>query len=291
MTYGKRITWLEERKKSKTVCTNKENRIVLFDMDGTLTPPRQSFDTNLLQPLRELSQHTQIGIVTGSDVKYVNQQMEYVLKKSELVYCLHLLPCNGTKWYPPPRQLDDWYDIKHNADMRETLGEEKYRHLVAILLDLQCHVSALGIPLTGEFIQYRGSMINWCPIGRAAKSKDREQFVLKDEKLSIRKNYLKRLERKLSLNGIQKDIACTLGGDTSFDIYPIGWDKTYALRHFEDYDVWFVGDRCGENGNDKQIYDALYSKGRSYKTTGIEKTKEIIKALVGHFASLENTDG
>ena len=26
-----------------------------------------------------------------------------------------------------------------------------------------------------------------------------------------------------------------LCGETSFDIYPRGWDKTFALQHFEDY--------------------------------------------------------
>ncbi len=291
MSYGKRITWLEERKKSKTVCTNKENRIVLFDMDGTLTPPRQDFDTDLLQPLRDLSQYAQIGVVTGSDFDYVNQQMQYVLKRSELIYCMHLLPCNGTKWYPPPRQLDDWYTLKHKVDMRQELGEEKYRFLISTLLDLQCHVSSLNIPLTGEFIQYRGSMVNWCPIGRAAKAEDRKQFVNRDKKSNLRENYLKRLERKLSLNGVNKYITCTLGGDTSFDIYPTGWDKTYALKHFENYDVWFVGDRCEENGNDKQIYDALHAKGKSYKTNGIKKTKEIINAIIGHFSSQEGLDG
>jgi len=285
MSYGKRITWLAEAEKKEKSCSHKGNRIVLFDMDGTLTPPRQRFETNLLPALRQLSQHAQIGIVTGSDVNYVNQQMKYVLKKSELVYCMHLLPCNGTKWYPPPRQLDDWYEIKHNADMREALGEEKYRHLVSILLDLQSHISSLDIPLTGEFIQYRGSMINWCPIGRSAMVKDRKKFILKDEESNIRKNYLKRLERKLSLHGLKKEVACTLGGDTSFDVYPTGWDKTYALRHFEDYDIWFVGDRCRENGNDQQIYEKLKPKGKSFETTGIEQTEEIIKNLINIMSS------
>ena len=93
------------------------------------------------------------------------------------------------------------------------------------------------------------------------------------------------MQRKLTLVGLDKDITCALGGDTSFDIYPVGWDKTYCLRHFQDYEVWFVGDRCEENGNDKQIYDNLQPKGRSFKTDGIQKTKKIIESLTGHFSS------
>ena len=48
-----------------------KKHIVLFDMDGTLTPPRGEFDKILLEPLRELSNHVEIGILTGSDLDYV----------------------------------------------------------------------------------------------------------------------------------------------------------------------------------------------------------------------------
>ena len=287
MSYGKRITWLTDRQKYKYTCSHKGNRIVLFDMDGTLTPPRMQFDKQLLNPLRNLSKHSQIGILTGSDIDYVKQQMSYVLRHSELIYCMHLLPCNGTKWYPPPHNMDDSYYIKHSVNMRETLGEEKFRSLMAILLDLQSHAAVLSFPLAGEFVQYRGSMINWCPIGRSATSEDRKKFISYDSKSNFRYNYLKRLERKLSLVGLDKYITCALGGDTSFDIYPTGWDKTYALTHFQDMDVWFVGDRCRENGNDQQIYEKLKPKARSFETTCVEQTEEIIKNLISIMSSEE----
>ena len=71
-----------------------------------------------------------------------------------------------------------------------------------------------------------------------------------------------------------------MGGDTSFDIYPTGWDKTYALQHFQDRTVWFVGDRCEENGNDKTIYDALQKHNRSFKTNGVDNTREIMLEII-----------
>ena len=37
-----------------------KKHIVLFDMDGTLTPPREEFDKRLLQSLRELSLYAEI---------------------------------------------------------------------------------------------------------------------------------------------------------------------------------------------------------------------------------------
>ena len=42
-------------------------KIVLFDMDGTLTPPRQHLDYNLVEALAETCKYAEIGIVSGSD--------------------------------------------------------------------------------------------------------------------------------------------------------------------------------------------------------------------------------
>ena len=125
-------------------------------------------------------------------------------------------------------------------------------------------------------------MINWCPSGRKMSQADREKFIEIDKNFgpeTLRENFKRRLETKLKLENLQDKITCSLGGDTSFDIYPAGWDKTYALKFFKDSDVWFIGDRCDEGGNDKALYDVLKNKNRSFKTTGPEKTKEIIQEI------------
>ena len=67
-----------------------------------------------------------------------------------------------------------------------------------------------------------------------------------------------------------------LGGETSFDIYPKGWDKTFALQHFEDYECWFVGDRCGENGNDQTIYERLRVHNRAFEVRNTKETMRLI---------------
>jgi len=67
-----------------------------------------------------------------------------------------------------------------------------------------------------------------------------------------------------------------MGGDTSFDIFPTGWDKTYCLRHFPNYKHYFVGDRCERTGNDWEIYETLRGVGRGFETTGPQQTSQII---------------
>jgi len=261
------------------------NKIVLFDMDGTLTEPRGLFDTELLLSLRKLSQHTEIGILTGSDLKYIESQLLRLLKFSEIRFKLHLLPCNGTKYYKPPVYSKDEFTLVSENDMAAELSDSCLKELFRILTKSQASVCYEQIPLTGHFIDYRGSMINWCPIGRNATAKQREEFVAFDKERNFRKRLMDNLKTKISLRCPNK-IDVKLGGETSFDIYPIGWDKTYGLKHFSDYECWFVGDRCFPGGNDYEIYEKLSVNGRAFKTsdtieTGIIIREQIIPKLKG----------
>ena len=280
MSMIKKIAYEKARRTQEKMDKN----IVLFDMDGTLTPSRGAFDLNLLQGIRDLSMKAEIGIISGSGLNYIQEQMDYLLTKTELRFKLHLLPCNGTKYYKPPIYSDQKHELKFSCDMKTRLGDQYFYELMKILLELQEHISRLYIPLSGYYIDYRGSMVNWCPIGREASAEERALFVGLDnarEPHYLRKDYLSRLQSKLSRMGLDKEIVCTLGGDTSFDIYPAGWDKTFALRHFRDKDVWFVGDRCEEGGNDKTLYDKLRSTNRSFKTKGPQATGDIIQTILG----------
>jgi phosphomannomutase len=164
--------------------------------------------------------------------------------------------------------------------MIDQLGRHHFQQLMLLLIEQQSNFSNERFPLTGHFINYRGSMINWCPIGRNAESEDRQFFVDYDNsfKPTLRVRYLERLRHYINLKRID-GLMVKLGGDTSFDIFPEGWDKTYCLQHFPDHVHWFVGDRCGENGNDKEIYDLLKPEKRSFSVEGPDETR-IITGLI-----------
>ena len=248
--------------------------IVLFDMDGTLTESRQKFDSQFLSSsLIELSQMADIGIVTGSDLDYLKEQLGPILNSS-IRYCLHLLPCNGTKYLKPPEFPSQDFQLTEEVNMKEVLGKVKWRRLLEILINKQYLATELDIPLTGEFISFRGSMINWAPSGRAATNEEREKFVKFDKKYKFRKRLLAELRQELDNAGLE-NVTVKLGGDTSFDIYPTGWDKTFALRYFNGSKVWFVGDRArNPSGNDYEIHKAC--EPRSFHTDGPTTTDSVI---------------
>ena len=252
--------------------------IVLFDMDGTLTEPRKSFSQLLSSPLRDLVSYADIGIVTGSDYDYVQEQMGSFLNDHSFRYSLHILPCNGTKYYKPPSFPYQPHTLTESSSMISELGKNEWRSLMEILIENQMKASELDIPLTGHFIFNRGSMVNWCPMGRNATSNERQKFTNFDKKYKFRKRVINEIKSDFANRQIN-NITVKLGGETSFDIYPTGWDKTYSLRYFNDRTVWFVGDRAHHpRGNDYEIFKAC--EPRSFHTTGPEETVRVVLEII-----------
>ena len=248
-------------------------------MDGTLTPPREKISMQMIDALKDKSSEFDIGIVTGSDYDYVVQQCADLFGKCGVSPLrLHLFPCNGTKAYY-------WkytqYDLCYSADMIKKIGSNTYRKILSAIFDRQSEIALFypDVPLTGTFFQYRGSLLNWCPIGRIANLDQRAAWKKLDSSYKIREEYMSQLQKVFA--GMSSDICVALGGSTSFDIYPSGWDKTYVMKHLDDYDrVYFVGDKCREGGNDKALYDLLAPEGRSFETTSPDETIKILSKII-----------
>jgi len=68
----------------------------------------------------------------------------------------------------------------------------------------------------------------------------------------VRAAFVKVLQEKFADFGL----TFSIGGEISFDVFPNGWDKTYALRHVESEDfeeIHFFGDKTYKVGT---VYDA-----------------------------------
>lgn len=265
-------------------------KIILFDMDGTLTPHRNIMERGMAESLVETFfdpfgayRGFEIGIVTGSDYDYLIQQCKPLFDYTNGRY-ITLFPCNGTKKYEY-EETKYWerssnhgpfYKKSYEVDMIESIGRKEYNRLLTKIADFQVEIMRKysDLPFTGTFLQYRNSMLNWSPIGRSASGVERQEWIFRDRAEMIREWYL------LCLNKYFPDIEIAFGGQTSFDIYPKGWNKTYVMKHLEDYtDIYFIGDRCEEGGNDKALYDLLGNKG--FNTTGPKQTIDIINKILG----------
>ena len=252
--------------------------IVLFDMDGTLTEPRKTIEQPMIDALIELCGVTEVGIVTGSDIEYVFQQCGLLFENSRFdPSVFHLFPCNGTKVYKWNTKLKK-YEKEYSVDMIGEIGQENYNKIIQTCLGYQLLISIQhDLPYTGTFFQYRDSMLNWCPIGRSAKDPARKQWCDEDLEHSIRNIFIDRMQS--FFNESKMAVTIALGGSTSFDMFPDGWDKTFVINHVDGYTIKFVGDKCTGSGNDKALYDFL-QPNNSYETKQPGTTIKLINTFI-----------
>jgi len=266
----------------------KMNNIALFDMDGTLTPARQAVGAEMLKKLEELSKYARIGIVSGSGYDYIMEQIGNEILKQSFCEQVDIMPCNGTLRYKIERiSIQAKTTLVSSVDMREKLGNKEFNQLMKkCVIALQWFQNRYQYPMTGNFISNRGSLVNLCPIGRNANQEQRGMFEALDSEYNVREELNNYLHGSC---GIPKGLVTGLGGTTSIDIYPEGWDKTYALNYYDSTKdrVFFVGDRCDGQGNDAAIYNHLNQssegfgrRGAAWKTTNPNQTIERIDTII-----------
>ena len=143
-------------------------------MDGTLTEARKKIQKPTVEMLHSLctSGHL-VCIVSGSPFAYINEQLDLATEKYP--QSLYIMPCNGTQVYTQMNSHGE-YDQTYKVTMRDHLEQhsslaDPHRELVQNILELQLYaMRRYSFPVTGNFVSDRGSMINWCPIGRKANN-------------------------------------------------------------------------------------------------------------------------
>ena len=87
-------------------------------------------------------------------------------------------------------------------------------------------------------------MINVSPIGRNCSKEERNEFEQFDKQSNVRAAFIEALKAEFA----DLNLRYSIGGQISFDVFPIGWDKTFCLKFIEkDYDViHFWGDKTYE---------------------------------------------
>lgn len=250
-------------------------KILMCDMDGTLTPARKSATLEMLQAIDDMiAKGFKLAIVSGSTLEYIREQMtvdwlEPRMSNGSVI----VMPCNGTQCYTENEE-------KYKLDLKKHVGEEAFKNLMQLLLLEQAALRPYPFPWTGDHISYRGSTLNFCPVGRNANDQDRDSFKSWDCQTNYRDNFVNSIQRT-ELGNIFK---FKVGGNTSVDIYPIGWDKSYAFRYFERAsEIYYIGDRCGPAGND---YEAIQAAGNNgFVTTGPDQTLRIFSEILSRSAS------
>ena len=240
--------------------------LLLFDMDGTLTPSRLPITPEMKAYLQSVSKTTDLAVVSGSNLPKLIEQ----LGSDIMTYFKWVLPDNGVLCYKNGELIS-------KKSMKEHIGQEKFNKLVNFALRA---IADIDIPVkTGTFLELRSGNWNICPIGRDCTQSERIEFNKLDQELHIREKLIERIKGEFP----DLDLTYAIGGQISFDVYPTGWDKTYAMNHVKDlYDRFvFFGDKTMPGGND---YDIAHCPliHEVHQVDGPEHVMEIMKSLGYH---------
>ena len=240
-------------------------KVILLDMDGTITAPRKAIQHDMIDRLNSMIEcGFELGIVSGSHLEYMDEQLESWDKWEQGCDMVHKFPVNGTQGLEMRNEYTefDWNWLIHDIEaadhrMRLSLGGQYIR-------------------VPDKIIEYRGSAINWCPIGRDASEKMRKRFIGLDYAFDLRLNFLNQMKCRPIFHS---KTVIKLGGQTSFDIYPSGWDKSYVFKNFQDFErIYFIGDKCEPMGND---YEGFIKAGDyGIQTDGPESTCRILSEIL-----------
>ena len=235
--------------------------LYLFDVDGTLSEPRQPITEEFASVFLDWMSEKQkkVYLVTGSDIEKIKEQ----IFPSFIDQCEGLFTCSGNVFY--------------------SKGQKVYENTLqipeALLENLQLYLDqSEWKQKQGTHIELRSGMINFSTVGRNASQNLREAYTKWDNTRREREDIVQYLE------DLHPDLEVAIGGEISVDIYPAGSNKGQVVeklqeRHGADIGMIFAGDKNIPGGNDWPLAQRLETMDNSqwYQVRGPEETRALIE--------------
>ena len=224
----------------------------VFDVDGTLTPSRQTMDPEFKKWFLDFIKTNKVWLVTGSDYPKTVEQLGKDITES-VVTCYN---CSGNDvWFKGKRANSKTFDMP-----------DRLRSM------LEDHLKLSEFPLRkGNHIEERNGTVNFSIVGRNCTLGERMLYVKYDTSNKERHSIASEINLEFP------DVTASVGGETGIDIYRKGADKSQILYDFNSDDtIHFFGDRMEPGGNDHSLALALNFKD-CFHTQNWQHTWELLQ--------------
>lgn len=231
------------------------NKCFLFDVDGTLTEPRQRMTEEFALFFSDWMEGKDVFLVSGSDLLKIKEQVPAPI----IDKCQGVFACMGNELWKKdeniyrnnlllPQEVKTWLDEK----VKDSKFEQK----------------------RPPHFEYRAGMVNFSVVGRGASTALRQYYYEWNEGVKERENiaegFNKEFNKKYNLEAL-------VGGQISLDIQQIGKDKGQIIDHLDYEEYVFFGDKCDRGGNDHSLYERATEK---WKVANHEHTLRLLKTNV-----------
>lgn len=253
-------------------------KIVAFDLDGTLTESKQPLQKEMAEVLMTLANQKKVVIISGGSYGQFQTQFLSVWRKFtatlpleealKINKNLYLLPTSGCQIFHYDETQNDW-QILAQEKLSEEFETKAKEALDFVIKSDQFEISAESF---GPRVEDRGAQVTFSALGQEAPL-DKKKVWDPDQK--------KRLKIKAKLEEMIPEVDISIGGATSIDILPKGFNKAVGLQKLlnllleEKSDLIFVGDALFPGGNDYSMHEAGFA---TIKVGGPTETKQLIES-------------
>jgi phosphomannomutase len=235
------------------------DNIFLFDVDGTLTEPRQKMTQDFANLFRVLVGNNLVYLVSGSDLAKLKEQVP----KDILDSCAGIFSSSANQF-----NIGDELLYENELEVEKELQD---------FLDTFVEVSKYETK-TGKHTEHRPGMINFSVVGRNATQNQRKEYYNWDKKSLERKKFA------VSLMVNFPDLDAVIGGEISVDVYPRGYDKRQSVNYLREEHpgkkICFFGDKTDKHGNDYSVVISLTEDDNLHSVLNYLQTKEIISSYL-----------
>lgn len=255
--------------------------LIVFDMDGTLTPTKAPMDTEMAGLMASLLAVKKVAVIGGGTYGLFREQFLRPLRTSpRLLKNLFLFPTTATSFYLYNGGWKNMYAL--------TLSKDEKRRIKKAFADVFRNMKYRHPRKTyGKIIEDRGTQITFSALGQDVVAMLGKKSGVAAKERWLRKNRKIKMRMGMMLQRLLPECEVRTAGFTSIDVTKKGIDKAYGLRQItrhteiEIKDMLFVGDAIFPGGNDY----AVVKTGVDYiPVHGPPQTKQIIRAILGRSA-------
>lgn len=261
---------MTQSKKYK-ISTIINKKLIVFDLDGTLTESKSNLDNEMSLLICKLLRVRRVAVIGGGSYNQFKRQFISKLKCSNefLKKRLFIFPTSGATFYKYKNHswknvyqllLNDNETKKIMDSFNQTFIKLNYKNPKKIY---------------GKVIENRKSQITLSAIGQKAPVEEKKKWNKINNKARMKMKNI--MEKKLP------EFDVKIGGLTSIDITRKGINKGYGIRQIIKHlnvtkkNIIFIGDAIYKGGND---YPAKLEGVYTINVSGPKETKKIIGILI-----------
>jgi hypothetical protein len=254
----------------------KDKKLIVFDLDGTLTRTKSNLESDMSRSLNALLKEKRVAVIGGGTYAQFEKQFVARLRcSSSLLSRLFLFPTTATSFYHYRNGWKKVYSFELSKRERESIKKA----FQDVLQDIR-YVPPEKV--YGKVIEDRRTQVTFSALGQDVVAMLGKKGVLLKEKWTRENTPIKLRIARMMQERLTK-LEVHAAGFTSIDVTRKGIDKEYGIRQIEKHvkipikDMLFVGDAIFPGGNDY----AVVRSGVDYmRVKGPKDTKKIIRYLV-----------